>query len=358
MRIALLSNGRSVHTIRWANGLAERGHDVHLFTVHPLIEPTAGLVSVHRLSPRAPWGYVLAARALRQQLAALRPDLLHAHYASGYGTLARLTDFHPLVLSVWGTDVYEFPHRTPLHRALFVANLARADKVLSTSHAMAEEIRRVWPKVGDLTITPFGVDTKQFAPPLSRGREGEPLTIGTVKTLEPRYGLDVLLKGFSEAWRAWRDSHGGAEWRLVVAGTGSQEGELRALAADLGIAQQLGLPGHVPNPRVPKLLSTFDVFVAVSRSESFGVSVLEASACGIPVIVSDVGGLPEVVDNGHSGYVVDSESPSQLAEKLLMLAEDAGLRQKLGQCGRAFVTARYDWSHSIDIMEKVYLDLV
>ena len=129
-RIALLADAGSVHTVRWARGLADRGHDVHVVSLH---EPSPDLtgVPVHRLSASAPQGYFLGAHAVRQRLRALGSVILHAHYATGYGTLGRLAGHHPFVLSVWGSDVLSFPDRSPVHRALVAANLGALKRMES-----------------------------------------------------------------------------------------------------------------------------------------------------------------------------------------------------------------------------------
>ena len=132
MRIALLAGLTSIHTIRWANGLAERGHEIHVITCHSGGDPLLEKVTVHELPYKPPQGYFLNKFSLRKILASIQPGVLNAHYAIGYGTLARLSGFHPCVLSVWGSDVYDFPEKSFLHRMLlkkpFVCRCRMFDK--------------------------------------------------------------------------------------------------------------------------------------------------------------------------------------------------------------------------------------
>src|SRR5690554_360819 len=122
MRIALLAKRESIHTVRWVNALADRGHEVHLVSALPSGEPLDDRVTFHLLPIRPPAGFLLNVPALRSVLDRIQPDLLNTHYASGYGTLARLSGFHPNVLSVWGSDVFDFPEKSPLHRLVIVGN--------------------------------------------------------------------------------------------------------------------------------------------------------------------------------------------------------------------------------------------
>ena len=149
MKLAFLAAGTSIHTVRWVNALAARGHEMHLWTMHAAKEPLLNSVQAEPLPVPPPLGYYLNAAQVRRRLARLQPDLLHVHYATGYGTLGHLCGYHPQVLSVWGKDVYEFPTISPLHRWLLASNLHAADWVCSTSQVMAEQTLRVCPGLAE-----------------------------------------------------------------------------------------------------------------------------------------------------------------------------------------------------------------
>ena len=165
--IALLGAANSIHLQRWALALAARGRRVSLITQHAREAlPLPAAIELVPLPWRGPLAYALNARALRRWLARERPALLHAHYASGYGTLARLGGCAsvPTLLSVWGSDVYDFPRQGALARRTLLRNLAHADALASTSQAMARQVRKLWPAAPPIAITPFGVDMRAFAP--------------------------------------------------------------------------------------------------------------------------------------------------------------------------------------------------
>ena len=139
---------------------------------------------------------------------------MSAHYASSYGSLAGLACGGRHVLSVWGSDIYEFPLKSPFHEALVKYSLSRAGLLLSTSRAMAEEAAKYTNK--RFEITPFGVDTDLFKPVI---RNNDFFTIVTVKTLSPKYGIDVLLRATAEVRRQRPD----IDLVLRIAGKGPQE---------------------------------------------------------------------------------------------------------------------------------------
>ena len=111
MILAFLARGDSIHTLRWVNEMEKRGHDTHLITMQSVGNQILPGVKIHHLPFGAPLGYYTNISFLKQKLTEIKPDVLHAHRASGFGALARLSRFHPYVLSVWGNDVYDFPNR-------------------------------------------------------------------------------------------------------------------------------------------------------------------------------------------------------------------------------------------------------
>jgi L-malate glycosyltransferase len=350
MRICYLADANSQHVVKWAEHFSLEHHDVKILSFRPSDDP-----GVQRLTYvlNSRWStkidsFIFAPR-VRSMLATFQPDIVHAHYASSYGTLGRLSGFHPYVLSVWGSDVYDFPRRSWLHRKLVEKNLAAADHVCSTSENMAMETRRYCDS--PITVTPFGVDCTRFLPALNQDNSGDEIVVGTIKGLEPPYGIEYLIRSFALLVKKYA---GRKKLRLVIAGEGSLRKTLESVAKYLGIEKQVTFLGLIANSRVPELLTTFSVFCALSLSESFGVAVLEASACQIPVVVTNVGGLPEVVRDRVTGLIVSPRDIEEAASAISMLIEDEGLRHSLGAAGRRFVVENYNWSDNAKCMEKVY----
>ena len=359
IRLALLGPANSIHLQRWASALAQRGHALCVISQQrcerALLPASAEVAWLPHDGLR---GYFLNALALRRLLARWQPDLLHAHYASGYGTTAALCGFRPWLLSVWGSDVYDFPDQGALQARLLRWNLRRATAIASTSHAMAEQVRRLVPERASqpIAVTPFGVDLARFAALPSDPAPRSRLTVGIVKLLAPKYGVDLLLRAFAALLHDDDIVNAGLDCRLLVVGDGPQRSQLEALAGELGIAVRTTFAGQVPHVDVPAWLRRLDVYVAPSRldSESFGVAVVEAGACGLPVVVSDAGGLPEVVRDGETGLVVPRENVPALQNALKRLLLSEGLRERLGRAAREHVAREYEWGHCVDLMEQCY----
>lgn len=353
MRIVIVGSGQSIHTQRWANGLASRGHRVTLVTQH-YSDDHGGLDRDVRqivLPHRGERGYLTNATSLRRIVRLEQPDVVNVHYASGYGTMATLARVRPILLNVWGSDVYDFPTGSRARRWLVRTNLKRASGLASTSHVMANQVRRLWPEASGIHIVPFGVDTSLFHPGPERigPTADSSVVVGTVKTLDEKYGIDTLLRAFA----LLRHRANSVQVSLHVYGDGPDRAELERLSERLGIANRVIFFGRVAHSEVPRVLRTFDVFAAPSTldSESFGVAVVEASAAGLPVIVSDAGGLPEVVRDGVTGYVVRRSDPCALADAMDGLVASTDARIAMGLAGREHVRAAYEWTRCLELME-------
>lgn len=355
MKIAIISGASSIHTIRWANGLAEAGHDVHVITQHEAYDPFLHNVTVHQFPFRGVLGYFLMASKVRKLLQQINPDVVNAHYASGYATTARLANVRPFVLSVWGSDVYDFPYKSPLHKWLVRKNLLTADVVASTSYCMAEQIRSLASELVDIPITPFGVDMQAYEQVQPLAANNNKLVIGTVKTMASTYGIDILIEAFALLYAKLKETAPSLveklEFRLV--GGGPQEEEYRQLVAKLGLTDKVNFVGLVPHKEVPNELAKLDVYVALSRIESFGVAIIEAGAARRPVVVSDAGGLPEVTIDGVTGIVVPRENPQAAADAIEKLVLSPELRVNMGEAGRKHVAETYSWDVCVEQMVKV-----
>lgn len=351
MKVVLLAAAGCIHTIRWANGLASRGVNVSLISVHELGHELDDKVSLFILKNKAPFGYFSAVFEVRRLLDKIQPDLLNVHYATGYGLLARMAAFKPTLLSVWGSDVYDFPEISFAHRWLLKGNLKSANALASTSNCMARKAAETFFH-SSVFITPFGVDETQFIPMGEEVRKGgNEIVIGTVKTLEKVYGIDTLIEAFALVLENVGHDY---NLRLEITGGGKDLSVLKGLVSNLGITSNVTFHGEVEHNKVPEMLNRLDIYVALSRFESFGVAILEASSCAKPVVVSDADGPVEVTVNGKTGIIVAKEAPLAASKAIIALVVNRTLRESMGQEGRQHVLDNYTWGSSIDKMISVY----
>jgi L-malate glycosyltransferase len=366
MKILLLTDVNSSHSRKWALGLAERGISIGIFSISSPAEDWYSSSGIEVFVPLKfnqgvfsagffrKLKYLRLLNSLRKVIRVFKPDLIHAHYASSYGLLGALSRFHPLVSSVWGCDVYDFPKQSVFHKAILKFNLNRSDKVLSTSNVMAKETEQYTKK--KIIVTPFGIDTSKFKPEIEINPQKEEVVIGTIKSLEGKYGIAYLIEAFSILFH----KHPGIKLKLLIVGSGSLQKKLSDLAGSLGISGVTEFTGSIPFGEIVEYHNRLDIYVAVSvdPSESFGVAILEASACGKPVVVSNVGGLPEVVKDGITGIVVPVRNAGKTAEAIEKLLLDRELRRSMGEQGRIHVKEKFEWNGCVQQMIKIYKELI
>jgi len=348
MRIVYLADAPYIHTQRWVRHFAALGHETHVISFRPAQIEGAKVHHIDGFEPIGKARYIVHARRIRDLIAELRPDLLHALHLTSYGFLAGLSGFQPSVVSVWGTDVLEAPSWTPLHAWITRHALRRAGAVTATGLRLAEATLAYMPERKPVHVIPYGVDLVRFSPPAwPAAHTGDTVTVGAVARLSPEKGLDALL-------RAVAASAARERLRVVLAGDGPERGRLERLAGELGLAGQVEFRGAVAHDDVPRVLHELDIFAMPSTAEGFGVAAVEAAACGVPVVASNVHGIPDVVVDGQTGVLVPPGDAKALAGAIERLAGDQSLRERMGAAGRAFVAREYDWQRNARQMESLY----
>ena len=362
MKIIFLGEAGSIHTIRWVNSLSEKGIEVILVSLKgnfDNVEKISKKVKTIYLPFGTKLGYYLNIFALKRIISKEKPDLINAHYASGYGTLGRLSGFNKKLLNVWGSDIYDFPNESKVKKRIIEKNLKNYTAIASTSYCMAEETKKYLEnKSKEIFITPFGVDIEKFKNLNTEKRENE-ITIGIVKTLTEKYGIEYLIKAIKELENIL-DIENYKKIRLLIYGKGELKNKLEDLTKELQIEDKVIFKGYISNEDVPNALNDMDIFVVPSilNSESFGVVAVEAMACEVPVIVSDVDGLKEVVVNNETGFVIPKKSPKEIANKIKILIENNDIVKKFKKNARDRVLKLYDWNKNVENMIKIYEELL
>ena len=355
-RILFLADVNSIHTERWVRNLINQGYTIAIFSLSEQTNFWTEDLGVQvrcagfdkdttRSNKRfGKMEYFAAKKEAQSFLNEVQPSIVHAHYASSYGMLAKRLKFPKTVLSMWGSDIYEFPNRSVLHKRLLKSVLKSAPILCSTSNAMAEEAGKYTRK--KIEITPFGIDMERFVSQVQLNRS--PIHIGTVKTLENTYGIDRLLKVFAQFQEK-------QPAELHIYGDGSQRQSLEEQAKGLDITDKVHFHGFVSGDDLIKAYQNIDVFVALSRSESFGVAILEAHACGLPVLVSDVGGLPEVAHPEFSRIISgdDIEAGVRGLEDLAKIE----LRTKAEKACRTHILENFSNEACVQRLIEVYEQL-
>ena len=354
MKICFLAPSNSGHTIKWCNYFSEKGYEVHVVSFLPNEIENATVHFVDSgVSATSGDGsklkYIFQSKKVKRIIKEICPDVISVHYASSYGAVAARAGVKDYYLSVWGSDIFEFPKKSFLHKILLKYSLKKAKCIFSTSHAMAKETKKYIKPNKDVFITPFGVKTDLFTPQ-KRNRTDTDFVVATVKSLAPVYGIDYLIKAVAIIKTQRKD----IPLKVKIAGKGTHEQEYKDLAKQLGVEKDIDFLGFISQEEAANVYANADIAVIPSISESFGVSAVEAQSSGIPVIISDEAGLKEATSVGLSSIVVEKRNENQIASAVIDLYDNSTKRKEMGKRGREFVMSNYEYNSCFERIEEIF----
>jgi L-malate glycosyltransferase len=345
-RLLMLGTVNHPHVEHLALALADRGFAVTVAgdaerSLPPSVLPAAGVPV--RTAPRRPRRTAMGALAHVQWIRRLcrdeRPDVVHAHWLCGFAALAAVAGASPLVAMAWGSDVLRAglvktqANRVALHRA----RLALAD-----SRVVLDRMLALGARPESARLISWGVDLATFAPPREpRERLRERLGLGpgpvvlSTRSLMPIYNPETIVAAFARVRAAVPD----AQLVLKHMGTGEQP----AFAGGDGVH----VVGHVPYARMADYYRAADVCVSIPSSDSSPRSVLEAMACGCPLVLSDLPWVHEQMRSPDDAVLVAVDADA-VAAALLRVLGDPALGRRLGDRGRALVEERFDREAEMD----------
>ncbi|MCL2534438.1 MAG: glycosyltransferase [Nocardiaceae bacterium] len=363
------SGGQNVHVAALSAALVRHGHEVVVFTrrdsesVPERLEAPEGYDVIHVSAgpPRPiPKDDLLPhlqefAHRLRDHLSHSAFDVVHSHFwTSGLTAgLAGRTCNIPIVHTFHALGVVQKRYEraadtSPPERIPLECRIGRSvDAVVATCSDEVFELVRMGVPRSRIAVVPCGVDVDEFRPDGPCAPRGDRLRLTSVGRLVPRKGFDVAIRALRQL----------PNTELVIAGgtVGDVHGRsLSGLAADLGVAERLAMPGWIPRNRMPDLLRSTDVVVCSPWYEPFGIVPLEAMACSKPVVVSAVGGLTDTVVDGITGIHVPPRNSDALARALHALLIEPVRREQYGHAGRDRAVQRYGWDRVADETERVY----
>jgi len=364
MKVLLLSDMNSAHTEKWALGLANSNIEVGLFSFNKaayewynhknitvFFEPEHKTNAENLLTKLS---YIKYVSILKKIIKQFKPDIVHAHYATSYGLIGALSGFEPFFLSVWGADVYDFPKKSTLHKRIFQFNLKKANIIMSTSNVMMAEIKKYTNK--DVIVTPFGVDLSKFSNRPSKLNKQNCIYVGTIKPIEEKYGIEYIIDAAELIINRTTD----VNYKFLLVGPSNKLNYYKEIISQKKLDNYFEITGRIPFNDIVEYHNLLDIFlnVSIDNSESFGVAAVEAMACEKPVIVSDVGGLMEVVNNGEFGTIIPKKNAVELANAIENISKNLAEARMNGKRARAHVLKLYDWNNNLlNVIEEYNLCL-
>ena len=371
MRILYFSEGYSLHDHRFLAALAETSHAVFYLR----LEDNAGQIDDRpvpskieqvlwaggrgafrwRDVPRLVWD-------LRRVIKEIKPDLIHAGPIQTCAFLAALSGFRPLLSMSWGFDLMQDAERNAWWRWTTRYTLRRSTYFTSDAQVTRRKAVEYGMDPERTVVFPWGVDLKHFSPrrpaasqrtPAAENRKSKiagrkPFTLLCNRAWEPRYGVDVLARAFVKVAQQRRDVS-----LLLLAG-GSQTQTIRQILINGGVMERVQFGGQVSQTDLPRWYHMADLFISPSHVDGSSVSLMEALACGLPALVSDIPANQEWVRQGVNGWLYPDGDAQALAAKILAAIAQGKKLPQFGRAARKSAEERADWKKNFRVLLEAY----
>jgi glycosyltransferase involved in cell wall biosynthesis len=367
LRILHIGNGAAFKIRAIIEGQLARGHEIHVIPIPPTAAKL-NAVTWHRLDSPLPGPLQTLHRMfkVRRLVRRMRPDVVHAHNAWGPGWFGAAAGMHPFVIHAYGGDFLpeQYQDRPGFQRHLTSWACRSADRIVVTGHHMIAAGQHLGIAPSQIRMLPRGVDLRQYRPALDTAALRASLDLGKATPVilspryqvdEPLYNLDVVIHAFVEIRQHFPDA---VCLQMYDPNRRSGIERLEALAAAHGLGRSYRLVPAVDNASMPLFYNLADVAVSVPSSDGFPVTVLEASACGCPLVVSELPYCKEWFVARQNGLLVPAGDSRALAEAVFELSSDRGLSQRIAAAGRQLVEQKADYERCTDALESLYFELL
>jgi glycosyltransferase involved in cell wall biosynthesis len=364
MRVLYFSDNSSDHNRRFLEKLTSFGHEVYFLDLTQENLAANWLPrGVHRVAckqcirrdadPSQFAGFLSEFQSLLKEL---RPDLVHAGPVQTCGYVAALSGFHPLVVMSWGSDMLVHADRNgEWNRATEVA-LHGADGFFCDCESVRARAQQ-YAEIPDERIVqfPWGIKHGSFSPQGAAAiRERLGLTLEefvfiSTRSWEPLYDTEVLLQAFGRAYRV------NNRLRLLLLGSGSGADRVRDFIAEHRLERVVVTPGLIASAETPRWFRAANAYVSCAKSDGTSISLLEAMATGLPVVVTDIASNREWITEDENGWLASVGSSEEFAEKLLRAASFPPTElEAISGRNQRIVAERADWDKNFPSLLRLY----
>ena len=373
MRVLYFSNGYSPHDHRFLAALSETEHEVYYLRLEDgqrqvedrPVPPEIRQVKWAGGTSQFRWRAVpRLATDLRRVIREVKPALIHAGPIQTCAFLVAITGFRPLLTMSWGFDLMQDAERNAWWRWATRFTLRRSAFFVSDADVTRKKAIAYGMDPNCTAVFPWGVDLALFRPaeglqtasrrPTDNGKGAEskgarrgPFTLFCNRSWERRYGVDVLARAFVRVAQQCPDAV------LLLLGGGSQADVIRQILMSGGVLERVQFPGQISQSDLPRWYHMADLYISPSHVDGSSVSLMEALACGLPVLVSDIPANREWVADGVNGWLFPDGDADALAAKILTVIDQPD-HAAVRRAARRTAEDRADWSKNFAVLLKAY----
>ncbi len=362
LKLCFLAMMEDNHSRKWVKYFADKGYDIQCITFPSkyIDEIRDGNIKFYLIKEFyfKSLNILFNALLVRKLIKKINPHILHVHYAGVNGVLGGLSGFHPFLLTVYGSDIFS-NSKSKIRRYLLKYVLRKADVITCNGKTLRDKMIRLGIDRQKIRFIYWATDTKKFIP-ASRDRElrkklgafDNPMII-SLRNLEPVYNVETLIKALPFVLKEF------PLVKLVIAGEGSQEKNLKKLAAELRISKRVNFVGWISYDDVPRYLNSSDVYVSTSLSDGdLAQSTQQAMSCELPIVTTDLLVNRNRIKDGENGLLFPIKESKILADKIIRLLKDKNLRRELGKRGRKTIEEQLDYYKKMEEANNLYKELI
>jgi len=362
LKVLYFSRDYTPHDHRFLSALAQTPHTIYYLRLErqsrqledrPLPPQVEQVVWQGGRQPVGWRDYPRLLADLRRVIRRLQPDVIHAGPIQSAAFLAALSGFHPLVSMSWGSDLLLDADRSAWMRWVTRFTLRRTTVLAADCRTVLEKAAQFGFPPQRVVLFPWGVDLARFQPGRAdafRARRGwqDAFVVLSLRTWEPLYGVDVVARGFARAARQ------NPRLRLLLLGGGSQAGLIRSIFEQEGVQEQVFFGGQVNGDDLPQYYQAADLYVSASHSDGSSVSLMEALASGLPVLVSDIPSNREWITPGREGWLFADGDDRALSEGILRAAGQPEGLKEMRLAARRLAEERANWQVNFQRLLDAY----
>lgn len=359
MRILYFSLGYSTHDYRFLKAISDGGYEVYFVQLEGSkrqVESRFVPENVNQVIWKGGresfrWSKLISLTLdFKRLVKEIKPDLIHAGPIQTCGLVAVLSGFHPILTMSWGFDLMEDVHKNKWMGWVTNYVLRNTDYFTSDANITKEKAIAYGMNPDNTIVFPWGVDLEHFSHKKEeKNKEGFVLFCN--RSWETRYGVDVLAHAFVKVAQQRDDV------RLILLNGGSQGAKLRQIFQRSGVDEFVTYGGQISQNDLPSWYHQADLYISPSHVDGSSVSLMEALACGLPCLVSDIPANKEWVVENENGWLFKDGDSNHLAEKIIAVMNQREKLYQMGQAGRRSAEMRADWKKNVEALMNVYRKL-
>ena len=361
MRIIYFSLGYSTHDYRFLKSISEDGHEIFFVQLEgnrrqvedrPVPENVTQVIWKGGREPFRWSNLVKFTFYFRRLTKEIKPDLVHAGPIQTCAFIAVLSGFRPILSMSWGFDLMDDVHRSKWWEGVTRYTLKRSTFFTSDANVTKDKAVACGMNPKKTMVFPWGVDLEHFSPNTEHlSLNTDHFTLFCNRSWETRYGVDVLARAFVKV------AQQNESVDLILLNGGSQSAQLRQILQSGGVLDRVTFGGLISQTDLPRWYHMADVYISPSHVDGSSVSLMEALACGLPCLVSDIPANKEWIVENENGWLFQDGDADSLAEKILAAISQKEKLPQIGRASRRSAEMRADWKKNAKVLMNIYRSL-